>query len=74
VLIQNRYEGDLLAEQTYANGDRYQFFYSLAANRHYAERATVRLPDRTTRSFQTGDSVYQFFTELEPKASQTTSK
>jgi hypothetical protein len=42
----------------------YQFRYRMAANRYYAEEATVVLPDGATRSVPTGDSVTQLLKGL----------
>jgi YD repeat-containing protein len=67
VLVRNWYdEAGRVVRQVHANGAAYQFRYRMAANKYYAEEATVVLPGGATRSFPTGESVTQLLRDLKP--------
>jgi YD repeat-containing protein len=67
VLVRNWYdEAGRVVRQVYASGATYQFRYRLAANRLYAEEATVVLAGGATRSVPTGASVTQLVRDTRP--------
>jgi hypothetical protein len=67
LLVRNWYdEAGRIVRQVHANGATFQFRYRMAANKYYAEEATVGLPGGATRSFSTGDSVTQLLRDLKP--------
>jgi hypothetical protein len=63
-LVRTWYEGTWVVRQEYGNGQRYEMRYDLGPNSYYAERATVVLPDGSTRSFETGPTVLQFIKDI----------
>ena len=66
VLLRNSYHQYRIARQEYANGESYQFSYTLAAIPLYAVETRVVLPDGSTRSFHTADWVSQYVKDMKP--------
>jgi YD repeat-containing protein len=57
VLLHNTYAHFVVVGQEYANGDVYSYDYEWSANRMYAKKVTVTLPDHTTQEVNIGESV-----------------
>lgn len=61
VLLRNTYRGNVLAEQVYPNGDSYRYQYVWSANRRYAIRATITMPDGSKREVEPANTVPERF-------------
>jgi len=66
LLLRNSYQQFKVARQDYADGQSYQFHYTLAAIPIYAVDTRVVLPDGSSRSFHTADSVPQYVKDMRP--------
>jgi YD repeat-containing protein len=67
VLVRNWYDdAGRVVRQVHADGATYEFRYRMAANRYYAEEATVVLPGGAIRTVPTGDSVTRLLRDLKP--------
>ena len=57
LLVRNTYDPDWIVEQTFGNGQTIRYNYELSKNGKYAERVVVTLPDGSTKTVETRNSV-----------------
>jgi YD repeat-containing protein len=57
VLVRNTFHGRVLTAQVYPNGDIYNYQYVWSANRKYAVKVTITMPDGGEREVHPTDSV-----------------
>ena len=57
LLVRNTYDPDWIVEQTFGNGQTIRYNYELSKNGKYAERVVVTLPDGSTKTVETTNSV-----------------
>ncbi|MGH9587921.1 MAG: hypothetical protein ACRD3F_13285 [Acidobacteriaceae bacterium] len=57
VLVRNTFHGRVLTVQVYPNGDIYNYQYVWSANRKYAVKVTITMPDGSKKEVYPTDSV-----------------
>jgi YD repeat-containing protein len=57
VLVRNTYSGNVLTAQVYPNGNIYRYQYVWSANKRYAVKVTITMPDGSKREVEPADSV-----------------
>ncbi|HEY6248794.1 MAG TPA: hypothetical protein VI685_02470 [Candidatus Angelobacter sp.] len=70
ILLRNLYHYRQVVAQQFANGEVYEYSYQWSRNREYAQSATVRLPDGTQQTIQTGSSVPNYLRLLTRDSSE----
>jgi len=63
VLVRNTYSRNVLTAQTYPNGDAYRYEYVWSANRRYAVKVTITMPDGATREVEAANTVPEWLRE-----------
>jgi hypothetical protein len=60
VLLRNWYQSKALVKQQFGSGETYSYRYDWNADRYYADKVVVTLPDQTTRDVNVAGAVPEF--------------